>query len=79
METTSINLVPLADMLTTGVFTPDEIVNLLDELAYDYAQTVLALQIADLTPKNCVHEKADTFIYLLKELRDVIRECNITA
>jgi hypothetical protein len=78
METTAINLEPLANMLTIEGFTTDEYANFLDELVFDYAQTMIELQVADLSPKHCLHENSALFIHRLKELRDVMRECSVT-
>jgi len=73
MET--INLVPLAEMLNVEGFSASEMSDLFDELAYDYAKTVIELQMADLSPRIVLHEKTDHFLYLLRELRDVFRQC----
>jgi hypothetical protein len=70
-----INLVPLAEMLQIEGISADEMSVFFDELAHDYAQTVITLQIADLSPRNLLHEKTDSFLYLLRELRDVFRKC----
>jgi hypothetical protein len=45
-------------------------------LAYDYAKTVIELQMADLSPRTILHEKTDRFLYFLRELRDVFRQCD---
>jgi len=50
--------------------------NLFDELAYDYAQTVITLQQADLTPSNVLHKETHQFLYLLREFRNVFRKCS---
>jgi hypothetical protein len=47
-----------------------------DELAYDYTQTIITLQMADLSPRTVLHEKTDHFLYLLRELRDVFQQCS---
>jgi len=73
---TKINLVPLIEMLNLEGISSGEMANLFDELSYDYTQTVIALQMADLSPRTVLHEKTDQFLYLLRELRDVFRQCN---
>ncbi|GHT35691.1 hypothetical protein AGMMS49574_25650 [Bacteroidia bacterium] len=79
METTAINLEPLANMLNLEGFTPNGYADFLDELAFNYAQTMIELQIADLTPKICLHEDSALFIHRLRELRDVMRKCSVAA
>jgi len=71
-----INLVPLAEMLNVNGFSASEMSEFFDELAYDYAVTVIELQMADLSPRIVLHEKTDQFLYVLRELRDVFRQCN---
>jgi len=73
MET--INLVPLADWLAIEGYSASEMAMVFDELAYDYAKTVIELQMADLTPRIVLHEKTDIFLHLLRELRDVFQKC----
>jgi len=73
---TKINLVPLAEMLDVEGVSASEMSDFFDELAYDYAKTVIELQLADLSPRIVLHEKTDQFLYLLRELRDVFRQCN---
>ena len=70
-----INLVPLAEMLMIDGISASEMSTFLDELAFDYAQTVIALQMADLMPRIVLHEETDRFLYLSRELRDVFRQC----
>ena len=73
---TKINLVPLADMLQVEGLSPNEMSVFFDELAYDYAKTVIELQMADLSPRTVLHEKTDQFLHFLRELRDVFRQCS---
>ena len=73
---TKINLVPLAEMLEVEGISASEMSNMFDELAYDYSKTVIELQMADLSPRIVLHEKTDRFLYVLRELRDVFRQCN---
>ena len=73
---TKINLVPLADMLAIEGYSASEMAVFFDELAYDYAKTVIELQMADLEPRIVLHEKTDRFLYLLRELRDVFQKCS---
>ena len=73
---TKINLVPLAEMLTVEGISADEMSMFFDELAYDYVLTIIALQMADLSPRNVLHEKTDRFLHLLRELRNVFRQCS---
>ena len=70
------NLVPLIEMLNINGISAGEMANLFDELSFDYAQTVIMLQIADLTPRTILHERTDQFLYLLRELRDVFQQCS---
>ena len=72
---TKINLVPLAEMLNLEGFSASEMSVFFDELAYDYAKTVIELQMADLSPQIVLHEKTDQFLHLLRELRDVFLQC----
>jgi len=71
-----INLVPLVEMLTLEGVSASEMSAFFDELAYDYTQTIIQLQMADLTPRNVLHNETDRFLYLLRELRDVFRQCS---
>ena len=71
-----INLVPLAEMLNVEGFSASEMSNLFDELVYDYAKTVIELQMADLSPRIVLHEKTDQFLHVLRELRDIFRQCD---
>jgi len=73
---TKINLIPLADLLQIEGMSPNEMSSFFDELAYDYAKTVIELQMADLSPRTILHEKTDQFLHFLRELRDVFRQCN---
>ena len=70
-----INLVPLVEMLNLEGIS-SEMSAFFDELAYDYAQTIIQLQMADLTPSIVLHNETDRFLYLLRELRDVFRQCS---
>ena len=74
MET--ISLFPLAEMMSVEGISPDEMSIFFDELGYDYAKTVIELQMADLQPRSVLHEKTDSFLYLLRELREVFRQCS---
>jgi len=73
---TKINLVPLAKMLSIDGISASEMSNLFDELAYDYAKTIIELQMADLSPRIVLHEKTDQFLHVLRELRDVFKQCD---
>ena len=73
---TKINLVPLVEMLNLEGFSASEMSVFFDELAYDYAKTVIELQMADLSPQIVLHEKTDQFLHLLRELRDVFLQCS---
>ena len=70
-----INLVPFIEMLNLEGISSGELSAFFDELAFDYTQTVIALQMADLSPRTVLHEQTDRFLYLLRELRDVFRQC----
>jgi len=73
---TKINLIPLTDLLQIEGMSSNEMSNFFDELSYDYAKTVIELQMADLSPRTVLHEKTDQFLHFLRELRDVFRQCN---
>jgi len=73
---TKINLIPLADLLQIEGMSPNGMSNFFDELSYDYAKTVIELQMADLSSRTILHEKTDQFLHFLRELRDVFRQCN---
>jgi len=72
----NVNLVPLAEMLCIEGISALEMADFFDELAFDYAQTVIQLQQEDLTPRIVLHEKTDHFLYLLRELREVFKKCS---
>jgi len=63
-------------MLILEGFSASEMSDFFDELAYDYAKTVIELQMADVSPQIVLHEKTDLFLHYLRELRDVFRQCN---
>jgi len=71
-----INLNPLIEMLTIEGISSSEMAVLFDELAYDYSRTVIELQVADLTPSNVLHHETTRFLYVLREFRDVFRQCS---
>ena len=71
-----INLVPLEEMLSIEGISSSEMSDLFDELAYDYAQTVIQLQMADLTPSIVLHNETDRFLYVLREFRNVFKHCS---
>jgi len=71
-----INLVPLIEMLSIEGISASEMSVLFDELTYDYAQTVIKLQMADLMPSIVLHNETDRFLYVLREFRDVFRQCS---
>ena len=71
----NVNLVPLAEMLAIEGISASEMAVFFDELAYDYAKTIIELQMADLSPSSVLHENTDKFLYLLRELREVFRQC----
>jgi hypothetical protein len=73
---TKINLIPLAEMLNLEGISASEMSDFFDEMVYDYAKTIIELQMADFSPRIVLHEKTDHFLYLLRELRDVFRKCN---
>ena len=68
------DFVPLAEMLIVEGFSATEMSDLFDELAYDYAKTVIELQMADLSPRVVLHEKTDQFLHVLRILRNVFRQ-----
>jgi len=70
-----INLVPLAEMMNVEGISASEIVEFFDELEHDYARTIIELQMANLSPRSILHENTDRFLYLLRELRDVFKQC----
>ena len=72
----NVNLIPLAEMLTVEGISASEMAVFFDELAYDYTKTIIELQMADLEPRNVLHEKTDSFLHLLRELREVFRQCD---
>jgi len=73
---TKLNLVPLIEMLTVEGISASEMSAFFDELAYDYARTVIELQMADLSPHSVPHERTDIFLHYLREFRDVFRQCS---
>ena len=75
METKT-NFVPLIEMLSIEGISSSEMSDLFDELAYDYAQTVILLQMADLMPSIVLHKDTDRFLYVLREFRNVFQQCS---
>jgi len=78
METKN-NLIPLAEMMSIEGISAGEMAIFFDELAYDYAKTVIELQMADLSPSTVLHEKTDQFLYFLRELREVFQQCSSSS
>ena len=74
METKT-NLVPLIEMLAVEGISAGEMAVFFDELAHDYTRTIIELQMADLSPRTVLHEQTDRFLHILRELRDVFRQC----
>jgi len=72
---TKIDLTPLEEMMKIEGISANEMSDFFDELSYDYTKTVIELQMADLSPRIILHEKTDRFLYVLRELRDVFRQC----
>jgi len=70
-----INLKPLAEMMNIEGISASEIATFFDELEHDYARTIIELQMADLSPRSVLHEHTDHFLYFLRELREVFRQC----
>jgi len=66
----------LSDMLTIEGYSASEMAVFFDELAYDYACTIIESQMADLSPRYVLHEHTDRFLYLLRELRNVFQKCS---
>jgi len=73
---TKINLVPLVEMMSVEGISASEMAMFFDELEHDYARTVIELQVADLSPRSVLHEETDRFLHLLRELREVFRQCS---
>jgi hypothetical protein len=70
------NFKPLEEWLSVDGYTFNEIAEVLDEIAFDYAQAMLKLQIADFSPKFVLHKKNISHLSLLKDLRDIFRMCS---
>ena len=73
---TKINLVPLEEMMNIEGISAGEMAIFFDELSHDYARTIIDLQLADLSPRPVLHENTDKFLYILRELREVYRQCS---
>ena len=73
---TKINLVQLIEMLAVEGISTGEMAVFFDELAHDYTRTIIELQLADLSPRTVLHEQTDRFLHILRELRDVFRQCS---
>ena len=54
---------------------PKELSRLLDELAFDYSRINLQMQQLEGHMHIFHHPEAKDFLYHLKRLRDVLREC----
>ena len=61
-------------MLNVEGISAGEMAVFFDELAYDYAQALITLQMADLSPRTVLHEKTNYFLFLLRELRNVFQQ-----
>jgi hypothetical protein len=72
-----INFAPLAEMLNAEGLSASDMSVFFDELAYDYIRTIIELQQANLSPRTVLHKETHSFIYLLRELRDVFLRCSI--
>jgi len=73
----SLNLTAMAmDATPSRGYSTSEMAMFFDELEHDYARTVIELQVADLSPRSVPHEETDRFLHLLRELREVFRQCS---
>lgn len=69
-----LNLAPLHELFTISI-SPEELAMQLDDLAYDYACTVIQLQLRSKENEDFLHEQIPGYILRLKELRNALREC----
>lgn len=65
-----LNLEPLENFLTEDI-KPKDLSKLLDELIYDYIFLVLQHHFSG----NDLHEDTLSFVYYLKQLRDLLPQC----
>ena len=65
-----LNLEPLDNFLTLDI-KPKDLSKLLDELIYDYISLVLQHRLSG----DELHENTLSFVYYLKELRDLLPKC----
>ena len=68
------NLAPLEELLTTGI-QPHQLAHELDELIFDYVQTVFYLHARRQSDEDFIHTKTSHFIFYLRELRNALLEC----
>ena len=64
-----------SDMLAIEGYSASEMAMFFDELEHDHARTIIELQVADLSPRSVLYGETDRFLYLLRELRNVFRQC----
>ncbi len=67
-------LEPLKIYLSEEI-SPKQLSHLLDELAFDYSQKIVLLDLAGGETALYIHEETSHFLYHLKRLRDVLRKC----
>ena len=71
-----INLEPLAKFLTADGYSSDEVSVLFDELSFDYSRIIIELLQAKVSPRSIPHAKTHLFVYFLRDLRDVFKQCS---
>ncbi len=69
-------LEPLKKYLSEEI-SPKQLSHLLDELSFDYSQKMIALCSKGDEPDLYIHEETSSFLYHLKRLRDVLRNCRV--
>ena len=69
----TINLKPI-EFLLTNVMPPGDLAGLIDDMIFDFILMYFKLENMK---ENIIGEKAEVYLFFLKNLRDALKECSI--
>jgi len=61
------------EFFLNNIIPPHQLVELIDDLVYDYILMYFKLENMQ---ENVIEGEADSYLYFLKSLRDVLKECS---
>ncbi len=69
-----LNLAPIEELLTTGI-KPKELVEELDEILFDYMETIINLHLRKGDDEDFIHSEIPNYLFRIRELRNVFWKC----